>query len=44
MEIKKKLPIHMVPSTIHFVDSLPLSVNGKVDRKVLVSMLSEGRL
>lgn len=30
-----ELPVHMVPDSIHFLDSLPLTPNGKVDRKKL---------
>jgi amino acid adenylation domain-containing protein len=32
---KDKLPVHMVPAAFIVVESIPLSINGKVDRKAL---------
>ncbi|TYS12997.1 amino acid adenylation domain-containing protein [Rossellomorea vietnamensis] len=36
--LKAKLPSYMIPSEIIFLDHLPLTINGKVDRKVLVNI------
>src|SRR6185436_1169782 len=33
--LEAKLPSYMVPSLFHFIDRLPLSANGKVDRAQL---------
>lgn len=36
--LAQKLPRHMVPSRIEFVDTLPLTANGKIDRRRLEEM------
>jgi amino acid adenylation domain-containing protein/non-ribosomal peptide synthase protein (TIGR01720 family) len=36
--LKKTLPEFMIPSIIHIVDKLPLSPNGKVDKKALLKL------
>lgn len=35
----KTLPRYMVPSPIHILDTLPVNINGKVDRRALVERL-----
>lgn len=39
--LKERLPANMVPSRIQLVSKIPLNSNGKVDRKVLISSLTE---
>ena len=39
--MKSRVPVYMVPSRVHAIDALPLSTNGKVDRKGLRTMLDE---
>ena len=39
--MKRRVPFYMVPSRVHAIDALPLSSNGKVDRKGLRTMLDE---
>ena len=34
--MRKSLPVYMVPSLLHRVDTMPLSKNGKIDRKKLL--------
>ncbi|TPQ16625.1 non-ribosomal peptide synthetase [Streptomyces sporangiiformans] len=40
--LSTKLPVHMVPGRVLSVDALPLTVNGKLDRKALVERARRG--
>ena len=46
MEIRdamhRRVPKYMVPTQVRFLDRLPLSASGKIDRKALTIMLSKG--
>ena len=37
-ELKSRLPQYMVPSKVFEVESMPMTKNGKIDRKVLAEM------
>jgi amino acid adenylation domain-containing protein len=39
--LEAKLPSHMIPSQIRAIGSIPLTPNGKVDRKALLSALAK---
>ncbi len=36
--LKTELPPHLVPNTFHLLDSLPTTLNGKIDRKALLEI------
>ena len=39
--LSQALPAYMVPSTFHWRESLPLTANGKIDRKTLTALAGE---
>src|SRR5216117_3312255 len=40
-QLAKELPTYMVPSAIHWRQTLPLTENGKIDRKALLALAGE---
>jgi non-ribosomal peptide synthetase-like protein len=40
-QLSQSVPAYMVPSTFHWQESLPLSANGKIDRKNLTALAAE---
>jgi len=42
-ELARKLPAYMVPRTIVFMESLPMTPNGKADRRKLAEFLQRER-
>ncbi|MFY0631880.1 MAG: amino acid adenylation domain-containing protein, partial [Flavobacteriaceae bacterium] len=42
-QISDKMPEFMVPSLIKPLDSLPLNLNGKIDKKALVALLDDSK-
>lgn len=41
MIMKKSLPIFMIPGFLRKIESMPLTKNGKIDRKKLEEMVGE---
>ncbi len=37
--LKEKLPVFMIPGTLNKIDDMPLTKNGKVDRKLLATLV-----
>ena len=40
-KVSRRLPDYMVPSKFHFVNKIPLNVNGKYDRRKLLAILKD---
>lgn len=40
-EVSKHLPSYMIPATLKTIKTIPLTPNGKVNRKLLLSMISD---
>jgi len=40
-EMKRRIPKYMVPTQVRFIEELPLSASGKVNRKALLAMLTD---
>lgn len=43
-ELKKKLPVYMIPHRLTRVSRMPLNKNGKTDRRYFRMLLEEGSL
>ncbi|MEA2736155.1 MAG: hypothetical protein QOE14_2606 [Humisphaera sp.] len=43
-ELRKRVPVYMVPRRLLALENMPLNANGKTDRKALKKMLEEGSL
>ena len=43
MQLKKNLPAFMVPGMLYKVDEMPLTKNGKTDRKKLAAISGENK-
>ena len=41
IDVQRRIPKHMVPTQVRFLEELPRNANGKVNRKALIAMLSE---
>lgn len=42
-ELRRRMPLHMVPGKVHVLEELPVNSSGKVDRKILAQQLQEGK-